>query len=56
MLFLSVFRAAQQQDVGHGSVPSGNFDPRVVFHYGVPSTASILAFDHIQNLLAIGTL
>ncbi|ESW13751.1 hypothetical protein PHAVU_008G223200 [Phaseolus vulgaris] len=46
----------QQQDVGHGSVPSGNFDPRVVFHYGVPSTASILAFDHIQNLLAIGTL
>ncbi|XP_017428144.1 uncharacterized protein LOC108336268 isoform X4 [Vigna angularis] len=45
-----------QQDVVHDSVPSANFDPQVVFHYGVPSTASILAFDHFQNLLAMGTL
>ncbi|WVY89874.1 hypothetical protein V8G54_035388 [Vigna mungo] len=44
------------QDVVHNSVSSANFDPQVVFHYGVPSTASILAFDHFQNLLAMGTL
>ncbi|KZV34948.1 hypothetical protein F511_04922 [Dorcoceras hygrometricum] len=30
--------------------------PRVCVHYGIPSTASILAFDPIQRLLAIGTL
>ncbi|XP_073288351.1 uncharacterized protein [Primulina huaijiensis] len=30
--------------------------PRVFVHYGIPSTASILAFDPIQRLLAIGTL
>lgn len=30
--------------------------PRVVVHYGVPSTASVLAFDSVQQLLAIGTL
>ncbi|KHN48571.1 Syntaxin-binding protein 5 [Glycine soja] len=46
----------QQQDVAQESFPSGNFDPRVVLHYGVPSNASILAFDHIQRLLAVGTL
>ncbi|XP_020210711.1 uncharacterized protein LOC109795575 isoform X1 [Cajanus cajan] len=37
-------------------VVQAKFDPRVVLHYGVPSTASILAFDHIQRLLAVGTL
>lgn len=38
------------------SLPSTNFDPRVVFHYGVPSNASIIAIDRIQSLLAVGTL
>ncbi|KAG5064399.1 hypothetical protein JHK85_005582 [Glycine max] len=55
-LFLNIFRAVQQQDVAQESFPSGNFDPRIVLHYGVPSNASILAFDHIQRLLAVGTL
>ncbi|KAF9674595.1 hypothetical protein SADUNF_Sadunf10G0143400 [Salix dunnii] len=31
-------------------------NPRIALHYGIPSTASILAFDHIQSLIAIGTL
>ncbi|KAL0452719.1 UNVERIFIED_CONTAM: Syntaxin-binding protein 5 [Sesamum latifolium] len=35
---------------------SSEFAPRVAVHYGIPSTASILAFDPIQRLLAIGTL
>ncbi|KAK1396923.1 putative transducin family protein / WD-40 repeat family protein [Heracleum sosnowskyi] len=30
-------------------------EPRVVLHYGIPSTASILAFDPYQHLLAIAT-
>ncbi|KAL7586763.1 hypothetical protein Lser_V15G36125 [Lactuca serriola] len=33
-----------------------DFEPRVVVHYGIPTTASILAFDPLQQLLAIGTL
>lgn len=33
-----------------------DLDPRVAIHCGIPSTASILAFDPIQGLLAIGTL
>lgn len=33
-----------------------DFEPRVIVHYGIPSTASILAFDPLQHLLAIGTL
>jgi hypothetical protein len=34
-------------------------DPRIVIHYGIPSSSSsssLLAFDHIMRLLAIGTL
>ncbi|KAL8257468.1 hypothetical protein R6Q59_029509 [Mikania micrantha] len=33
-----------------------DFEPHVVVHYGIPSTASILAFDPLQHLLAVGTL
>ncbi|KAH7854128.1 hypothetical protein Vadar_010404 [Vaccinium darrowii] len=39
-----------------GSVTLKDLDPRVAVHCGIPSTASILAFDPIQGLLAIGTL
>uniref|UniRef100_A0A5B7BCF9 V-SNARE coiled-coil homology domain-containing protein n=1 Tax=Davidia involucrata TaxID=16924 RepID=A0A5B7BCF9_DAVIN len=45
-----------QHDVPQGSVTVTDLDPRVAVHYGIPSTASILAFDPIQRLLAIGTL
>ncbi|QCE11939.1 syntaxin binding protein 5 [Vigna unguiculata] len=40
----------------HGGLQGNELDPRIVFHYGIPSTASVLAFDPIQRLLAIGTL
>ncbi|XP_050904243.1 lethal(2) giant larvae protein homolog SRO77 isoform X2 [Lathyrus oleraceus] len=46
----------QQQNVVQSSFSSAKFDPRVVLHYGVPSNASILAFDRVQRLLAVGTL
>ncbi|KAA8517780.1 hypothetical protein F0562_015257 [Nyssa sinensis] len=40
----------------NGGMTSADLDLRHTIHYGIPSTASILAFDSIQNLLAIGTL
>ncbi|XP_061351670.1 uncharacterized protein LOC133296653 isoform X1 [Gastrolobium bilobum] len=46
----------QPQNVVQRRFSSADFDPRVLLHYGVPSTASILAFDRIQRLLAVGTL
>ncbi|PPD97559.1 hypothetical protein GOBAR_DD05399 [Gossypium barbadense] len=45
-----------QQNVQRGDLKSEDLDLRVAIHYGIPSTASILAFDPIQRLLAIGTL
>ncbi|XVF76834.1 hypothetical protein PTKIN_Ptkin13bG0298700 [Pterospermum kingtungense] len=40
----------------HGCLKSEDLDLRVAIHYGIPSTSSLLAFDPIQRLLAIGTL
>lgn len=40
----------------HGSVALTDLDLQIAVHYGIPSAASILAFDPIQRLLAIGTL
>ncbi|GKU92133.1 hypothetical protein SLEP1_g5901 [Rubroshorea leprosula] len=39
-----------------GRLRSVDFDPCITLHYGIPATASILAFDPIQRLLAVGTL
>ncbi|XP_031373357.1 uncharacterized protein LOC116188258 isoform X3 [Punica granatum] len=52
-------KAAQQL---HQKSPQGgenssvDLQPRVTLHYGIPSTSSVLAFDPIQSLLAVGTL
>ncbi|KAF7825527.1 Syntaxin-binding protein 5 [Senna tora] len=40
----------------NGSLKSSDLDPTVAIHYGIPSTASVLAFDPVQRLLGIGTL
>lgn len=45
-----------QKLLQHASLQLSELDPRIVIHYGIPSTASVLAFDPIQRLLAIGTL
>lgn len=45
-----------QHKLQHGGLQGNELDPRIVIHYGIPSTASVLAFDPIQRLLAIGTL
>ncbi|CAH2073997.1 unnamed protein product [Thlaspi arvense] len=39
-----------------GCLITEDLDPNIVTHYGIPSTASLLAFDPIQCLLAVGTL
>ncbi|XP_024981859.1 uncharacterized protein LOC112518409 isoform X1 [Cynara cardunculus var. scolymus] len=39
-----------------GCLTPEDLDFRIAVHYGIPSTASVLAFDPIQRLLAIGTL
>ncbi|XP_038892131.1 uncharacterized protein LOC120081378 isoform X2 [Benincasa hispida] len=39
-----------------GVLTGTDLDPRVTVHYGIPPTASILAYDPIQSLLAVGTL
>ncbi|KAJ6311912.1 hypothetical protein OIU77_013627 [Salix suchowensis] len=45
-----------QDNVSKGVLTRKDMNPRIALHYGIPSTASILAFDHIQSLIAIGTL
>ncbi|KAI7980311.1 Syntaxin-binding protein 5 [Camellia lanceoleosa] len=40
----------------HSNVMLPDVDVQIAIHYGIPSTASVLAFDPIQSLLAIGTL
>ena len=45
-----------QSNEQHGSVALTDLDLQIAVHYGIPSAASILAFDPIQRLLAIGTL
>ncbi|XP_071716713.1 uncharacterized protein [Rutidosis leptorrhynchoides] len=39
-----------------GCLAPEDLDFRIAVHYGIPSTASILAFDPIQRVLAVGTL
>ncbi|OMO50078.1 Synaptobrevin [Corchorus capsularis] len=45
-----------KSNVAKGSLTPADLNPRVIVHYGIPSTASILACDLIQRLVAVGTL
>lgn len=53
-----LFHKAAHNSQYHGKslLSSDEVDFRINVHYGIPSTASILAFDPVQRLLAIGTL
>ncbi|MCE2054901.1 Lethal(2) giant larvae protein 1 [Datura stramonium] len=48
--------SARYNNAAQGSEKLTDLEATVAVHYGIPSTASILAFDPIQQLLAIGTL
>nr|GMC95392.1 lethal(2) giant larvae protein-like [Ipomoea batatas] len=54
-LFQKATHHLSQHNAG-SCLASSELDLRISVHYGIPSTASILAFDPIQRLLAIGTL
>nr|XP_011466469.1 PREDICTED: uncharacterized protein LOC101312178 isoform X2 [Fragaria vesca subsp. vesca] len=56
LLHKAVNHHHHSQNMQQGSLTSADLDLRVAVHYGIPSTSSILAFDPIQRLLAIGTL
>ncbi|CAL1374744.1 unnamed protein product [Linum trigynum] len=45
-----------QENASNAILTSKDINPRVNLHYGIPSTASVMAFDPIQSLLAVGTL
>ncbi|KAL3834832.1 hypothetical protein ACJIZ3_009568 [Penstemon smallii] len=47
---------SSKPNVPNQSMTLSELAPRVSVHYGIPLTASVLAFDPIQRLLAIGTL
>eukprot|EP00268_Persea_americana_P061121 TRINITY_DN7687_c0_g1_i1.p1 TRINITY_DN7687_c0_g1~~TRINITY_DN7687_c0_g1_i1.p1 ORF type:complete len:1116 (-),score=226.71 TRINITY_DN7687_c0_g1_i1:399-3746(-) len=49
-------KAPAKHNAQPGGMASTELDVRIGLHYGIPSTASIMAFDPIQRLLAIGTL
>uniref|UniRef100_A0A2P2M1F8 Uncharacterized protein LOC105646578 n=3 Tax=Rhizophora mucronata TaxID=61149 RepID=A0A2P2M1F8_RHIMU len=49
-------RHHHQQHVQRDNLKPEDLDLRIAVHYGIPSTASLLAFDPIQGLLAVGTL
>ncbi|KAH9622373.1 hypothetical protein KSS87_015889 [Heliosperma pusillum] len=59
-MFTKLFskKSSGSQDGSHSQKQESLIDlnPRVISHYGIPSTASRLAYDPIQQLLAIGTL
>ncbi|KAM1406799.1 hypothetical protein ACFXTH_001430 [Malus domestica] len=56
-MFAKLFnKSSQQPPNSQARVTQADLDPRVVVHYGIPSTSSILAVDRTQSLLAIGTL
>nr|XP_043637002.1 uncharacterized protein LOC122607984 isoform X2 [Erigeron canadensis] len=44
------------QQIVKGCLTPQDLDFRISVHYGIPTTASILAFDPIQRVLAVGTL
>ena len=55
-LFQKPILSPHYQDAERRSVTSADLDPRVVLHFGIPSTTSLLVVDPIQGLLAMGTL
>ncbi|XP_020578805.1 uncharacterized protein LOC110023645 isoform X2 [Phalaenopsis equestris] len=56
MFVKHLLEKAKGQILQHGNMAPSSQDFQVAMHYGIPYTASILAFDAVQRLLAIGTL
>ncbi|XP_059438419.1 uncharacterized protein LOC132171187 [Corylus avellana] len=50
-----VEKAAKKPGGSSDGLKSSEVDPRVVFHYGIPSGSTMFAYDSIQKILAIST-
>ncbi|KAE8010739.1 hypothetical protein FH972_007078 [Carpinus fangiana] len=50
-----VEKAAKKPGGNSDGLKSSEVDPRVVFHYGIPSGSTMFAYDSIQKILAIST-
>nr|POE59657.1 isoform 2 of syntaxin-binding protein 5 [Quercus suber] len=50
-----VEKAAKKPGGNVDGLKSSEVDPRVVFHYGIPSGSTMFAYDSIQKILAIST-
>ncbi|XP_050241534.1 uncharacterized protein LOC126690430 isoform X2 [Quercus robur] len=50
-----VEKAAKKPGGNEDGLKSSEVDPRVVFHYGIPSGSTMFAYDSIQKILAIST-
>ncbi|CAI7857190.1 unnamed protein product [Closterium sp. NIES-54] len=46
---------ALPESVPAGSLRASHLEPRLAVHHGVPGAASVLAYDPVQRLLAVGT-
>ncbi|KAG6701787.1 hypothetical protein I3842_07G002800 [Carya illinoinensis] len=51
-----VEKAAKKPGGNSDGLKSSEVDPRVVFHYGIPSGSTMFAYDSIQKILAISTM
>lgn len=56
MFVKNLLQKAKGQNSQHGNMTSINLDFQVAMHYGIPYTSTIIAFDAVQRLMAIGTL
>lgn len=50
-----VEKATRKPGESSESLKPEDVDPRLAFHYGVPSSAAMLAYDPVQKILAIST-
>ncbi|KAF3440877.1 hypothetical protein FNV43_RR19163 [Rhamnella rubrinervis] len=57
MFVKKLVEKASKKGGGYGSdgLKSSDVDPRVVFHYGIPSGSNMFAYDSIQKILALST-
>lgn len=59
MFVKKLVEKASRKTVGGGGVhglKAEDVNPHLVFHHGIPTGASVMAYDHIQSILAISTI
>lgn len=54
-MFKRLLGMAPEVTVPLGALKSSDIEPQLKAHHGIPGTASILAYDAVQRLLAVGT-